>query len=98
MKQLLIILLSFLLFGCSGKSLLRDIPMAGFDKFEYHRAGNMTSLHITATGAIMDEDYVVIDFVNVIADYGPWVNFNILLEGYSRERVKGDEVEVTKIE
>lgn len=83
---IIIILLSFL-FSCSGKSLMQEIPMAAFDKFEYHRAGNVSSLHITATGAIMDKDYVVIDNVNIIADYGPFVNFNIILEGYSRERV-----------
>lgn len=86
MKKLLLLILLPFLFGCSGKSLMADIPMAGFDRFEYHRAGNMSSLHIVATGAIMDEDYVVIDKVTVLADYGPFVNFNIILEGYSRER------------
>lgn len=92
MKKLLLVLcLLPLLFGCSGKSLMADIPMAAFDKFEYHRAGNVSSLHITASGAIMDEDYVVIDKVHVIADYGPWVNFNIIVEGYSRERLHNDD-------
>jgi len=87
-KKLLLLMLLPFLFSCSGKSLMQDIPMAEFERFEYHRAANFSSLHIVATGAIMDEDYIVIDHVSLQADYGPFVNFNIKLEGYARERIK----------
>jgi hypothetical protein len=90
MKYLFLLLFPFLLFSCSGKSLLHEIPNAEFTKFSYHRAGNMSSLHIEARNAKMDNNEIVIESVTVQADYGPFVNFNIRLEGYKRIRAPED--------
>jgi len=98
MKKLLLLIIPFLLFGCSGKSLMQQIPMAEFENFEYHRAGNFSSLHIQAQNAHMDKDLIIIDSVSLQADYGPFVNFNIKLEGYKRARIKDGKFEAIQIE
>ena len=72
---------------------MREIPMAEFDTFEYHRAGNLSSLHIQAENAHMDKDIIIIEKVSLQADYGPFVNFNIKLEGYKRARINEDKLE-----
>lgn len=83
-RCLLILLLVIFLSGCSAMSYLDIIPPnTAFTNFEYHRGGNVTSAHIVATDAIFLEDgSVLIDSVNINADYGPAVNFSIKLEGY----------------
>lgn len=85
MKKL--ILLAAILFctGCTGKGLLLEIPNTAFERFEYHRAGNMTSMHILAIDSKRTNDTYTIKSVHVIGDYGPFANFNIKIDGYKRE-------------
>lgn len=71
--------------GCSQKSLINEIPLVEFDKFEYHRAGNFSSAHISAENSSITEKEVHIEKLSIQADYGPAVNFNITMEGYKRE-------------
>jgi hypothetical protein len=72
--------------GCStGKGLLSQIPMAEFERFEYHRAGNMTSMDMVARDSKIDGDSILVDEVSIKADYGPVINFNIFLKGYKRQ-------------
>ncbi len=84
MKKLLIIIFCLLLTSCSAKSLIAEIPDHEFTKFEYHRAGNVTSADIVAINAVRDENGVAIESVKITADYGPFVNFNVSIEGYYR--------------
>ena len=77
---------------------MQEIPMAEFKNFEYHRAGNFSSLHIQAKNAHMDKDIIIIDNVSSQADYGRFVNFNIKLEGYKRARIKDGKIEDIQIE
>lgn len=72
--------------GCAtGKGLLLEIPTAEFESFEYHRAGNMTSMDISARNSKLDGDSISIEEVSIKADYGPTVNFNLSLKGYKRK-------------
>ena len=71
--------------GCSQKSLIREIPLVEFNKFEYHRAGNFSSAHISAENSSINDEAVQIEKLSIQADYGPVVNFNIIIEGYKRE-------------
>ena len=71
--------------GCSQKSLIYEIPLVEFKKFEYHRAGNFSSAHITAENSSINDEAVQIEKLSIQADYGPVVNFNITIEGYQRE-------------
>jgi len=68
--------------GCAGPELLSKIPNNEFSNFEYHRAGNATSVDIVAKGAKKTPDGIQVDNVDIKADYGPFVNFNIKLENY----------------
>ena len=66
----------------TANGMLDKIPHVEFDKYEYHRSGNVTSADITAIGGVINEDELMIESLHIKADYGPMVNFNILIEGY----------------
>jgi hypothetical protein len=83
-RAILLVIMALCLSGCSMAGTLAKIPEAEFARFEYHRAGNATSTHITATNAIKVGDMVEIEKVTVSIDYGPFANFLILLEGYKK--------------
>lgn len=81
-----ILFLLVLLVGCGGyKKLLTQVPDVEFESFTYHRAGNVTSATITATGAKLAGDVLTVDDLTITADYGPFVNFNINMKGYRRD-------------
>jgi hypothetical protein len=86
MKRLIVLAIAtaLLLSGCSMAGNLAKIPEGEFERFEYHRAGNATSTHITAINAIRVGDMTEIEKVTVSVDYGPFANFLILLEGYKK--------------
>ena len=93
MKRLLLtsLVLATLMAGCQGcsmKSLLNEVPDGEFKNFEYHRAGNGTSAGITASNAAIQDGQLTIEQLSIKADYGPFVNFNIKLEGWK----KGDKI------
>ncbi len=89
MKKILILLaMVIMLSGCGTKTFLGEIPGHEFKRFEYHRAGNATSTHIIATDAVRDDGYLLIDSIHITADYGPFANFVIKLEGYGQELKK----------
>ena len=72
--------------GCAtGQGLMDMVPNAEFKRFEYNRGANFTSMHIVAINARKTlGGEIEVEKVNIIGDYGPWVNFNITLEGYRR--------------
>ena len=70
--------------GCATSRLIDKIPYASFDKFSYHRAGNVTSADIQATGANFDGKVMAIQSLNIQEDWGPAVNLSISIEGYKR--------------
>jgi hypothetical protein len=85
MKRLFFLLIICLTaFGCADR-LISKVPSAEFRNFEYHRAGNMSSAHIKATNSKVKDDQIEIEMLNIQEDWGPFVNFNILLEGYKRK-------------
>jgi len=85
MKLLIaIIICSLMLTGCSMQGNLAKLPDAEFKRFEYHRAGNATSTHITAINAVKVGDMTEIEKVTISVDYGPFANFLILLDGYKK--------------
>lgn len=84
MKKLLLILVSCLLVsGCGFHNLINKVPNQAFSKFEYHRGGNFSSTHITAKNAIKVDGEMIIESLVLTSDYGPFVNFTIILEDYS---------------
>ncbi len=83
-RAIVILTVTVALTGCGGLGLIDEIPRAEFKKFEYHRGGNVTSAHITATDSRIVDGGVEVGSINIQADYGPAVNFNIKLEGYRR--------------
>jgi len=78
------IICGLMLTGCSMQGNLAKLPDGEFKRFEYHRAGNATSTHITAINAIKVGDMTEIEKVTISVDYGPFANFLILLEDYKR--------------
>lgn len=90
MKKLIVFIIiclgSFLLTGCSSKGLLNELPKISCESYESHRAGNFSSSHIYADGVVVTDDKVGIEKLRITADYGPFVNFNIIIKGYSRIR------------
>jgi len=85
MKRILLLLvLSFILTGCSITGTLEKIPNHEFTRFEYHRAGNATSTHIVATNAKKVDGKIQVEKATVSVDYGPFANFLIMIEGYKR--------------
>jgi len=83
-KWILLLVIVILMPGCSMTGNLAKIPEGEFERFEYHRAGNATSTHITAINAIRVGNMTEIEKVTVSVDYGPFANFLILLEGYKK--------------
>ena len=93
MKLLIIItilVISLFLQGCVASQLDR-IPPGEFAEFQYDRAGNMSSVHITAVGAKKTNEGVTIDLVNIAVDYGPFVNFKVYIKGYKRPLGEGSK-------
>jgi len=84
MKYLMLVMVCLMLAGCSMHGTLAKLPNGEFKRFEYHRAGNATSTHITATNAVKVGDMTEIEKVTISVDYGPFANFLILLEGYKK--------------
>lgn len=74
---------AFFMSGCTNY--LAKIPNGEFESFEYHRAGNITSSDIVATGAKKSDDGVVIEELIIKTDYGPLWNANVRIKGYKRE-------------
>jgi hypothetical protein len=85
---LIILAMALIVGGCSGcvshKGMLREIPEAEFKEFSYHRAGNVTSADIVAKNAKIENGKISIGAIDIKLDYGPAVNWNIHIEGYSR--------------
>jgi len=73
-----------LLQGCATSRLIDKIPYASFDKFSYHRGGNVTSADIQATGASFDGKIMTIQSLNIKEDWGPAASLSISIEGYKR--------------
>jgi hypothetical protein len=93
MKNFLFLAIAALLFtGCAGIDLINEVPQAEFKRFEYHRGGNCTSAHITAIDSKLVDGVLEIGEIQIQADYGPAVNWNITLEGY--KRIRGGAVPV----
>lgn len=86
MKLLMIIIAALFLQGCVV-SYLDKIPQGEFEEFHYDRAGNMSSVHITAVGAKKTNDEVIINLINIAVDYGPFINFKMYIKGYKRSRI-----------
>lgn len=84
MKLSILIITALLLSSCSATNLIGKIPNAQFDRFEYHRGGNVTSADVQATNAVITDGELKIQELRIKADYGPMVNFNIYIEGYRR--------------
>lgn len=82
MKKLLLLVFIIVLSGCVS---LDNIPRVEFDRFEYSRAGNVTSASIVATGARKEGDSIKIDHVSIIENWGPVLNFKLIIEGYKRK-------------
>lgn len=81
-----------LLGGCGYHDLMAKIPNTAFKRFEYHRGGNFSSAHITAVDAIKIDGSVYVGEATLTSDYGPFVNFTILLEGLELDSLPlGDE-------
>lgn len=70
--------------GCSLQNELNNIPQIDFDILEYHRAGNGTSADIRAEGSSINGCSQVVKSLSVRADYGPFVNFSIDIQGLKR--------------
>ena len=70
--------------GCATSRLIDKIPYASFDKFSYHRAGNVTSADVQAVGASFDGKVMTIKSLDIQEDWGPAVNLSIRIEGYKR--------------
>lgn len=66
--------------GCGYHSLMDKVPNHAFTRFEYHRGGNFSSTHISAMNAIKIDGAVLIEKMTLTSDYGPFVNFTILVE------------------
>lgn len=71
--------------GCGINPLLGKVPDYEFKRFEYHRAGNATSTHITAENAKRVDGKQEIGSLKITSDYGPFANFNIVIDGFSRD-------------
>ena len=85
-KGLILLVFVLLIFGCVPyNEMIKRIPLVEFNSFSYHRAGNITSASITATGARIENGVITIDDIHIIEDYGPFVNFDIQLHGYRRK-------------
>jgi hypothetical protein len=80
-KLVILLTVVLILSGCAG-NYLDKIPNGGFTRFEYHRGGNVTSAHIIATDAVAENGIVLVDKIDIHADYGPFLNFEVKLEGY----------------
>ena len=89
-KFLLVLAAGLLLSGCGYHDLMSKIPNTAFDRFEYHRGGNFSSAHITAIDAIKVDGSVYVGKATLTSDYGPFVNFTILLEGLELEDIQND--------
>ena len=87
MKSILMIAtVALSLTGCgTADKLLNKIPSSEFKTFEYHRAGNATSADIVAIGSSIKDGYLTIDSLSIKEDWGPFVNFNMKMEGYKRK-------------
>ena len=70
--------------GCADR-LISKIPHAEFDKFSYHRGGNVTSASVTATKSRIKDGKITIESLEVQEDWGPAFNFTVTLEGYKRK-------------
>lgn len=88
----LIMIVALLCQGCAGcaSRLIDKVPQAEFEKFSYHRGGNVTSASVVAAGSQIKDGVITIDSLEVQENWGPAVNFTITLEGYKRE-IKGTE-------
>ena len=82
MKKLSILIVCLLLIsGCSMKGLIAEIPTNEFKEFRYHRGGNATSATIIAREAIKEGNLLMIQTVDITADYGPFASFTLFIEG-----------------
>ena len=84
MKLTALILTALIMTGCTLNEAINKVPTAEFKTFEYHRAGNMTSVDIEAKNSKVEGGTLVIEELDIKADYGPFSNFNIFIEGYKR--------------
>ena len=73
-----------MLSGCASTRLIDKIPYASFDKFSYHRGGNVTSADIQATGASFDGKVMAIQSLSIKEDWGPAASLSIYIEGLRR--------------
>ena len=90
---LLLVLLS--VSGCAGYThMLNAIPYAEFGEFRYSRGGNFSTATISASnawfegGAPGETGTLVIGDATITVDYGPFVNFDVYIENWHRERVQ----------
>lgn len=86
-KQLFILMLFVMLLpGCvSYDQMLKKIPKVEFESFSYHRGGNTTSASISATNAVIEKGVIEVEYIHIIQDWGPFLNFDVQLRGYRRK-------------
>jgi hypothetical protein len=84
LKKLIILALSccFLASCASLDKRIGKIPKCEFTKFEYVRGGNVTSASISAENSIIEGDYLHIESIRIDENFGPAVNFHVVLEGF----------------
>ena len=91
-----IFLLTIMLCGCANyQALLDKIPNAGFEKFKYSRAGNVSSASIVCEKANIDGEGISIDRLYILENT-PFVNIDVELIGYHRKFGKGQSKTITE--